>query len=689
MQEASQTPHYFCPYCVESSQEEDNHTEEKPVIQEKYSTKQSKEKTIEVDVHNVNCSCGLLDRKPMLQCEKCSRSFHASCAGIKESELDRLVCFFCDNCSNKKDKTTIKSTTASKSKAASKPIQPVINEPSQEYFEEKPKKPVTKKTKKKAEKPVVQEKVASKKKKNDVVEKAVSHLSCSCGLPDRKPMLQCEKCSCSFHASCADISENELDRLVCFFCDNCSNKKDKTTIRSLSTTSSKFKPPTTTASKSKAASKPIQPVVTNPEVYCYCLRPDDHKPMMECEGCKEWYHYACIGMTEKKAKNIVSYYCSACEEKGLGKTKKRGKAPTTPRTVKAQKKKKKKPTTNSQSSQPVSQPVVQTLSQPLEGSQGPNRYSCVCGKPWADDDVFMIQCDTCEGWHHFACVGLDTTSASKIEHYACASCEESTGSQTTYKTEQQLQTELEMLAKVQSQFEKKPVPKKKLKKKVREDDYLEYSTLKENFDEEIIREEPATPVRKSNKVELSSKATPKLSAAKRNYFDRAQSTTDKERKKYAPVIDKALTLIRSFFDEYLINYSDVSIHPLFFSSAGNKTALEFFKPFLQSHRRIVFDGLNRPDQYVDDEQVENIDIVAAYNAYKLCGGSGVMLHLCEWLYAFARWKRNSDVTDQELEEDVTDPETQKRFGLAFRSLVVMGFVKMVPKKPMYVQKLIL
>ncbi|RZB83139.1 Chromatin remodeling protein EBS isoform B [Glycine soja] len=48
-------------------------------------------------------------------------------------------------------------------------------------------------------------------------------------------------------------------------------------------------------------------------VYCKCempYNPDDL--MVQCEGCKDWYHPACVGMTIEEAKKLEHFVCSEC-----------------------------------------------------------------------------------------------------------------------------------------------------------------------------------------------------------------------------------------------------------------------------------------------------------------------------------------------------------------------------------------
>ncbi|XP_052200948.1 chromatin remodeling protein EBS-like [Diospyros lotus] len=48
-------------------------------------------------------------------------------------------------------------------------------------------------------------------------------------------------------------------------------------------------------------------------VYCKCempYNPDDL--MVQCEGCKDWFHPACVDMTAEEAKMVAHFVCSEC-----------------------------------------------------------------------------------------------------------------------------------------------------------------------------------------------------------------------------------------------------------------------------------------------------------------------------------------------------------------------------------------
>ncbi|KAK4761162.1 hypothetical protein SAY87_006055 [Trapa incisa] len=55
-------------------------------------------------------------------------------------------------------------------------------------------------------------------------------------------------------------------------------------------------------------------------VYCKCempYNPDDL--MVQCEGCRDWYHPACVGMTIEEAKRLDHFVCSECSDDDINR----------------------------------------------------------------------------------------------------------------------------------------------------------------------------------------------------------------------------------------------------------------------------------------------------------------------------------------------------------------------------------
>ncbi|XP_046575592.1 PHD finger protein ALFIN-LIKE 7-like [Haliotis rubra] len=53
-------------------------------------------------------------------------------------------------------------------------------------------------------------------------------------------------------------------------------------------------------------------------VYCPCRQPDDGGFMIACDGCDEWFHGACVGVTETMAEAMDEYHCPTCGSGAVG-----------------------------------------------------------------------------------------------------------------------------------------------------------------------------------------------------------------------------------------------------------------------------------------------------------------------------------------------------------------------------------
>ncbi|XP_067660501.1 nucleosome-remodeling factor subunit BPTF-like [Haliotis asinina] len=47
-------------------------------------------------------------------------------------------------------------------------------------------------------------------------------------------------------------------------------------------------------------------------VYCHCRQPEDGGFMIACDGCDEWFHGDCVGVTESMAETMGDYHCPTC-----------------------------------------------------------------------------------------------------------------------------------------------------------------------------------------------------------------------------------------------------------------------------------------------------------------------------------------------------------------------------------------
>ncbi|XP_031262180.1 chromatin remodeling protein EBS [Pistacia vera] len=78
-------------------------------------------------------------------------------------------------------------------------------------------------------------------------------------------------------------------------------------------------------------------------VYCKCempYNPDDL--MVQCEGCKDWYHPACVGMTIEEAKKLEHFVCSECSSDDEVKRSQNGFASSPTADVKVEPKRRKR-----------------------------------------------------------------------------------------------------------------------------------------------------------------------------------------------------------------------------------------------------------------------------------------------------------------------------------------------------------
>ncbi|KAK0419039.1 hypothetical protein QR680_013918 [Steinernema hermaphroditum] len=133
------------------------------------------------------------------------------------------------------------------------------------------------------------------------------------------------------------------------------------------------------------------------EIYCICRGPHGDRDMVECEKCKEWYHWDCIGFTQEQADD--DFCCVKC----LSEEKKE-EIVTTPVEEQPVKKSKKKTTSKEKSSR---------------SSTGAKLY-CFCRQPYLATKDYMVRCEDCKEWYHWDCIGFKKEQAHKA--FSCSRC---------------------------------------------------------------------------------------------------------------------------------------------------------------------------------------------------------------------------------------------------------------------------
>ncbi|XP_013060531.2 nucleosome-remodeling factor subunit NURF301-like isoform X2 [Biomphalaria glabrata] len=132
--------------------------------------------------------------------------------------------------------------------------------------------------------------------------------------------------------------------------------------------------------KSAAAQKRKHKIIStggkglNPKekLYCVCKTPyDESKFYIGCDLCSNWFHGACVNISEDRAKFIDSYVCEDCRKQ------------------------------------------QEHISEELY---------CLCQTPY-DENQFYIGCDRCQDWFHGDCVGISKREADSIEVYVCPNCQ--------------------------------------------------------------------------------------------------------------------------------------------------------------------------------------------------------------------------------------------------------------------------
>ncbi|KAF9952297.1 Death-inducer obliterator 1, partial [Mortierella alpina] len=70
---------------------------------------------------------------------------------------------------------------------------------------------------------------------------------------------------------------------------------------------------------------PVERVTRSKKVYCYCQKPDDGEVMIQCDNCRQWFHGACVDITDEMAQIMElkneKFFCDPCTDKLKARSK--------------------------------------------------------------------------------------------------------------------------------------------------------------------------------------------------------------------------------------------------------------------------------------------------------------------------------------------------------------------------------
>ena len=51
----------------------------------------------------------------------------------------------------------------------------------------------------------------------------------------------------------------------------------------------------------------------NLKLYCYCKMPETFdSSMINCDSCKNWFHFSCVGLRKKTVSDVETWFCKNC-----------------------------------------------------------------------------------------------------------------------------------------------------------------------------------------------------------------------------------------------------------------------------------------------------------------------------------------------------------------------------------------
>ena len=142
-------------------------------------------------------------------------------------------------------------------------------------------------------------------KSEEETQEGEKKIHCICRKHSFGKMIECEECKEWFHFECVNIDEENVPEE--WICEDCEQKLKKDKDKSKKSPNKK--------SRSNSSEKDVK---EEKKVYCKCRKPSFGE-MIECDQCKEWFHYECVDIDEDNVPE--DWICEECEKKSKKKKK--------------------------------------------------------------------------------------------------------------------------------------------------------------------------------------------------------------------------------------------------------------------------------------------------------------------------------------------------------------------------------
>jgi hypothetical protein len=147
--------------------------------------------------------------------------------------------------------------------------------------------------------------------------------------------------------------------------------------------------------------------------FCVCrTRPDSTRSWIGCRLCLDWFHLECVGMDPHEVGEMVHWLCPECQgrgSEGLGQTRPH---------------KKRSLWRNFEGSGGTDGVTIQRgfeKVRPQAAVANTEDNVCICNKLAAGDGNF-VQCEACQQWFHWECIGMDEEAIEEVDAYICHRC---------------------------------------------------------------------------------------------------------------------------------------------------------------------------------------------------------------------------------------------------------------------------